>query len=279
MKNTSFQSNVTITDAFNLYKKSAQSTQDDLQFWKVFLESGIENIKENNINPKLFYSSSFAVYDHNVESQSGYLKLYQQPIIINKNNITERLGNYRDWVLNFSLVRIYNALEIFIFQAIQIRYYPNLKNPLGDKGVIRNINNEIASYLEGKRIKFNTTNNRHIIEYINQTSAPYEIFLKNFIRIDCSTTWGNFFELFSMLRHIIVHDGMIINKDVENAIKSKAKDIFQKHFTLESDEFGYNNLKPIENQIINFILLVNDFAMNTAKFLFEKEDLSFLNMH
>ncbi|MEB0277193.1 hypothetical protein [Mucilaginibacter sp. 10B2] len=98
------------------------------------------------------------------------------------------------------------------------------------------------------------------------------------LNIDLATTWGNFFEMISVLRNIIAHQGTIINNDTLNEIKSKAKDIFLRHFEVVKDEFKDNHLQPKEIEFSDFINIVNTFALNTVKFTASKSDFGFLNM-
>lgn len=93
-----------------------------------------------------------------------------------------------------------------------------------------------------------------------------------------TTDWGNFFELISILRNVIAHQGTILSLDTQNQIKSKSNDIFLKHFALAKDDNDNMKLYPILDQFLNLISLCNNFAVNMVKLIYKENDLTMFKM-
>jgi hypothetical protein len=77
---------------------------------------------------------------------------------------------------------------------------------------------------------------------------------------------------------MVAHHGTILTPDAYNEIKSKARDIFDRHFELLKDKSGYNNLRPKPDQFLDLISLFNDFTVNVIKLLYNQSDLTFLGI-
>jgi hypothetical protein len=178
--------------------------------------------------------------------------------------------------MNLSILKAYNLCEILLFRSIQLLFFPSLNNPIESRKYTNAINTEIKKNLP----KPDSTNNRHIIEFLKLKVQKFDTFSDQKIRIDLTTNWASFFEMFSILRHIITHQGSIVDINTHNQIKSKAKDIFERHFDLFENNLGFKILNPLEGDLFSdFINLINDFSLNTVKFIFNETDLSFLDMN
>ena len=176
-------------------------------------------------------------------------------------------------------MKAYNAMEILLLQAIQLECYPTQKDPLLGKKPSENINKEIRAFLKSQQYNPDTKNNRHLILFLKEKSPKVNSFLNLLVRIDLKTNWEAFFEMTSILRNIVAHHSMIVTKDAQNEINSIAGNLFYRNFDLVSDELGNSVLqfKSI-HQFQTFLDYLNDFSLNTTKFLFDQADLSFIDL-
>lgn len=268
-----------IIKAFNNYKNIVFTSDTDLSFWKSFLETSINEYIIKNPNQIALYQAGFHVYDCSFNSNYGRLKRHNEIRSIETINIEKYKNDFFYWISNLTVLKTYNALENFILQAIHIKYFNGNKYQIGSKKAIEQTNIDIKFYLKENGLNVDTKNNRHILQFLKNQSEEIASFLGTPIRIDLKTNWENFFELISILRNIIAHQGTIVSLDTHNEIKSRAKDIFQRHFTIREDEDGYKTLQPNNEQYSNFLSLFNDFSVNLVKFMFDENDLKFLEMN
>lgn len=272
------KTNHDILTAFEIYKDTVFGVDADLRFWQSFLKLSIDEYKNKSPRIDEVFSAIFPAYNINPVTNTGLLKTHKKVLSIKTLDLARHNEDFFAWVTNLSILKTYNALEVFLFQAIQLRHFPNHKKPIDSKKAVEQINREINSYLTTKNINADTKNNRHIIQFLKQQSTEITSFLKLPIRFDLTTNWENFFELISILRNVIAHQGTILSEDTHNEIKSKAKDIFQRHFVLPKDDNYYMNLYPIADKFLNFTSLYNDFAVNTVKLMFNEKDLTIFKM-
>lgn len=272
------KTNLDILTAFEIYKDAVFGVDVDLRFWQSFLKLSIDEYKNSSSRPDEVFSAIFPAYNINPITNSGLLKTHKKVLSIKTLDLEKHSQDFFVWVANLSILKTYNALEVFLLQAIHLKYFPNHKNPIEGKKAVEQINREIKSYLTTQSINSDTKNNRHIIQFLKQNSADITSFLKLPIRIDLTTNWENFFELISILRNVIAHQGTIVSANTHNEIKSKAKDIFQRHFVLPQDDNNYMNLYPLADQFLNFTALYNDFALNTIKLIYNETDFTIFKM-
>jgi hypothetical protein len=237
-------------------------------------------IKDYQKNPEFInqyaFQSIFCVYNLPAGPSEDCLKVYKTPFLVQTEELIEYKKNFFTWIRNSSLLKAYNSCELLLLRSIQLKFFPSLSDPRKDRKCARQTDNEIKKTFT----KPDTNNNRHIIEFIKIKSSEFNSFSQEQIRIDRSTTWGNFFELFSILRNTIAHNNSILSDDAYNQIKSMSKDVFEYHFDLQTDENNFKLLIPKGgDSFSNFINLINDFSLNTSKFIFEETDLRFLDMH
>lgn len=275
MSNTA---NNDILTSFEIYKNTVFGVDADLRFWQSFLKLSIDEYKNKSSRPDEVFSAIFPAYNINPITNDGLLKTHKKVYSIKTLDLDKHSKIFFAWVMNLSILKTYNALEIFLLQAIHFKYFPAHKNPINNKKAVEQINREIKSYLTTQNINVDSKNNRDIIQFLKKQSTDISSFLQLPIRIDLTTNWENFFELISILRNVIAHQGTIVSADTHNEIKSKGKDIFQRHFTLHQDENNYMNLLPIDEQFLNFIFLFNDFAVNCVKLMFNETDLKIFKM-
>ncbi|PWS32132.1 hypothetical protein [Pedobacter paludis] len=267
-----------ILKAFDIYRNIVFATDTDLSFWKSFLDTSINSYKINNPNQVGLYEAGFYVYEYN-SKYNGLLKGHQKSRSIETSNLETYKNDFISWISNLAILKIYNALENFILQAIHIRYFPENKHAVGSKKAIDKLNNEIKTYLLDNNLSIDTKNNRHIIQFLKNKSSNVTIFLEHRMNIDITTNWENFFELISILRNVVAHQGTIVSLDTQNEIKSKAKDIFQRHFSINQDEIGLWHLQPNNQQYAGFISYFNSLSLHIVQCMFDENDLKFLGMN
>ncbi|MGG9964755.1 hypothetical protein [Ferruginibacter sp. SUN106] len=264
-----------VKNIFDFYRSSVFSISNDLHFWKVFLDSTIEKSYKEDTKRKHF-ESIFSVYDLSHNSPDGLLKTYKEVFEISNQNLDGYKKRFFSWIMNLAVVKIYNSCELLLLRTIQLEYYPSLGNPLESKKNGDKVSNQVKRFL----VAVDSRNNRHLVEFLKRKSILFEEFSRQETRLSSDTNWIQFFEFISILRHIIVHQGGIIDKDAFNLIKSVSKKTFEDFFNLQEDKNGYNVLEPKDGDyFLNFVNLINDFSLNTAKFVLGKRDLAFLDMY
>lgn len=266
-----------ILTAFEIYKDIVFEVDADLRFWQSFLKFSIDEYKNKNSRPDDAFSAIFIAYNVNPNSTSDLLKTYEKFHTLKTLDLDKHSLDFFNWVTNLSILKMYNALEIFLLQAIRLRFFPDHKNPIVSKKAVEQINKEIKSFLTSQNIGIDTKNNRHIIHFLKQNSTEITSFLKLPIRNDLTTSWENFFELVSILRHVIAHQGTILSTETHNEIKSKARDVFQQHF-INKDNNNYMKLQPNVVNFSNFNLFCNTFVVNVVKLMYNQNDLKMFNM-
>jgi hypothetical protein len=267
-----------IVIAFEKYKNVIFNVDVDLNFWTSFIDTEITIYQQRKNIPDEIYAALFVAYDLDIHTQQGFLKSNPSTRSLYKSDLKQQRVNFFMWIRNLAVLKSYNALEIFLIQAIWINYFSNEKDPTSSKKAADNIQSKIKEHLNITGLSTDSRNNRHLMEFLKNKITGYTDYLDSPLNVDLTTTWGNYFEMFSVLRNIIAHQGTIINIDTLNEIKSKAKDIFQRHFKVVNDEFKESHLQPKELNFSNFISIVNTFVLNTVKFAAGEPNLIFLNM-
>jgi len=144
------------------------------------------------------------------------------------------------------------------------------------------INNAIISYLSKEcNQRYDTKNNRHIIQFVEKKSELVKSFLERDIRSDLKTNWKQFFEFISIMRNIILHNNSFASRNQINNMKSVAKDVFDRFIDMPpgSHEYIVLRIKNDQNLFSNLLILLNDFSINLVKYMLGYADLSFLDMN
>jgi len=265
-----------IISIFNVYRDSIFSIENDLQFWKDFLKGAIDNYPK--MIKREIYSSIFVAYNIDYLSNTGYLKCHEEVFKISTSDLETKRQDFFYWIINLSVLRAYNSLEILLLRSIQKSYYSQFEDPLNGKKQSDQIQIEIRNFLSANSIKFNPKNNEHIIHFLQRKSPKIDTFLSHRMNADLKTTWLDFFFMISILRNIIAHQGMVIQVDVLNDIKSKAKDVFERYFSLKNNTSGFQLLSPKEDEFINFLTYVNSFSLTMHKLIFDEDNLDFIGL-
>jgi ribosomal protein L31E len=265
-----------IIEAFEIYKGTVFMVDVDLKFWQSFMKLSIKDYKIKYTQTDDIFQSVFNVYNIDPKTSRGLLKTMKSSYSRKSIDLEDQSKDFFTWIMILAILKMYNALELFLLYSIHLKFSPSLKDPLQSKKAIGIVQNEIKKNLTQSNIKLDLKNNRQIIEFLKAKSTSIKSFLSLPVRTDLTTNWENFFELISILRNMVAHHGTIITRDAQNEINSKAKDVFDRYFEVSKNKNGYSTLKPRLEQFPNLIHFFNDFAINVVKLLFNQSDLTFL---
>jgi len=268
-------SNQELVRAFEIFKNSVFAVEVDLRFWEFFLKYSIEEQKGKN---SISNDAIFCANDIVPITNQWVLKCSKDVDSIKAANLESRQKDFFAWVANFSILRVYNALEIFLLQAIKLRFFPTFNSSTSRKKESDFLKKEIQKFLKSNGFSPDTKNNRHIIQFLKQQVPDLKTFLELPIREDLTTNWERFFELISILRNVISHHGAVVDDDVRNRIQSRSRDVFQRHFTLPLDDNNYMKLLPNGDNFLNFLAMFKDMGINCAKIVFDEQDFGIFKM-
>jgi hypothetical protein len=265
---------------FDEYLKTAFQIEVDLRFWKHFLSTSIKNYKLENPENRWINEAGFSLYNLQPDGLSTWLHVSQQTSSIEIKDLETHSDNFFTWIMNLSITRIYNVAELFLLQAIRLKYFPSLLPLNNNKKNANKISGEIKSFFSANNQSFDTTNNRYLIEFLKTKSAEFSSFLTLKVNVDWTTKWGGFYEFFSILRNVITHHAMIITPDIRNNLNSVAKDAFNHYFIQPANTVDTDMLKAKdEHDFLFFLSHVNDFVTNTVKFIAGETNLTFIGLH
>lgn len=268
-----------ISKAFNDYKDLIFTIENDLAFWRSFLEVAINDAATKFPSDQELYSSIFTIHDRSPIEIEGYLKTHETGFHLTLPDLENKRKQFFHWILNLSILKSYNALETFLMEVIRLAYIPSCNNRVESKKVISTLQNEVNLFLKAQNQKPDNTNNRNLISFLKLKSDVLTSFWGQPMNVDLKTSWEAFFEMISILRNTVAHYGMIMSADTVNNIKSISKDVFERYFFLVSQSKESYVLSPKEEYFRDFLGCINAFAANSAKFAFEQKDLSFLKMN
>lgn len=250
----------------------------DLKFWNKFLKGSVENFQKENVEARDIFSSLFGVFDIDINSNSGLLKIYENSKTISSSDLEEYRVDFFSWVINSGIVQVYIAVEVLLIQTIWERDFETMLNPITSKKNMNLIRKKIKEKLIENSKKYDTKNNNHLIDYLLLCSPDYNVFLNSPIRLDLVTTWKEFYRLFSILRNIFSHVGNKIQNDTINEIRTNAKDIFDRHFSIIKNSQGDKQLIADQGKFVDFLGHINEFALNTVKIARQEPNFNFLKM-
>jgi hypothetical protein len=259
----------TYKNYFDEYIKSVSQIGVDIRFWKHFLTMSIDKYKIENPVNRWISQSGFALYNIPSDGSSGWLHTSNETFTIEIDDLTSHNNNFFIWIMNLSLIRMYNTVEFLLLQSIRDKYFHALADPIKGKRETNKVIEEIKMYLKNNGQVVDTKNNRYIISFLKLNSVEIKSFYSNRVNsVNWETNWESFYELFSILRNVITHHAMLISQSIRNEINSIAGDIFIHYFEQPIDNKITEILKPKDEQyFLNFINNINDFAGNTVKFI------------
>ncbi len=111
----SIKTNLDILSAFEIYKDIVFNVDAGLRFWQSFLKLSISEYKNKNSRPEQVFAAIFPAYDINPTLNNGLLMTHKKVLSINTLNLDNQSQNFFSWVTNLSILKTYNALEVFPF--------------------------------------------------------------------------------------------------------------------------------------------------------------------
>ncbi|HSC54545.1 MAG TPA: hypothetical protein VLC98_13025 [Phnomibacter sp.] len=275
------QNQPTYKDYFDEYRKSVSQIETDIRFWKTFLTMSIEKYKADNPVNTWISQSTFSLYNIPAKGKNMWLYSAKEISSIEIDDLTIHSNNFFVWVMNLCLIRMYNLVELLLFQAIRHKYFPTLADPIKGKKETARVIEQIKVYLKNNGQEVDTKNNKYIILFLRLNSTEIDNFYSDSVSpANWKTNWINFYEALSILRNVITHHGMLLSQSKRNEINSIAGDIFLHYFEQPINGKSTQILKPKDEQhFLNFINHVNDFAGNTIKFIAGQADLKFIGLH
>lgn len=260
---------------FDDYIKSVFQIQVHIGFWKQFLNMSIEQYKKDNPENRWISQSGFAIYNIPPDGQNTWLYMSDATFTIEIDDLTGQSSRFFSWVMNMALVRLYNTVEILLLRVIREKHFPHLDDPVDGKKETNKVIAEIKNFLKNRNQNADSKNNRYIIQFLRETTPEIATFLNISVNsANWKTNWKNFFELVSILRNIVTHHSMIVEKNVRNEINSIAGDIF--NFYYEGPDANENEdllRAKSEDLFLNFKNHFNEFSGNIVKFIASGSDL------
>ena len=258
------------------YVNSVYNVSTDIKIWQSIIGRIVYEYESEGLEERDLFSSIFTIYDIDKSSGNGLLKVFQNNNVrITTKNLRKQKESFFRWIINSSILKIYNSVEILLQSVISEEFLNKDSENFGKKE-LKLINKEIRDCFQNENLgKYDTRNNRHLIQYLKFKSSSVEEFMKNKVRIDLQSNWEEFFELISILRNVVAHNGMLIEKDTLNNIRNSARDVFERYFSTELKVDELTILNPNQQQVLNLINMINEFAVNMVKFMKNESNRQF----
>ncbi|MFP4339828.1 MAG: hypothetical protein ACLFQO_05280 [Cyclobacteriaceae bacterium] len=119
-----------ISKSYEQYIETVFQVKIDLEFWNRFLKTSVANFQKENIQGREIFNSLFGAYDIDINSNSGFLKVYNKSKSISSDDLEEYREDFFSWVINGGLVKVYIAVEIVLLESIWDRDFSDLPNPV-----------------------------------------------------------------------------------------------------------------------------------------------------
>jgi hypothetical protein len=264
---------------FDDYKSQSVINLNYLFYFDLFTKNLIENYLKTNPEEKALHQASFSLYNQNEIDISAWLHTHNETFVITTNTLEDSRTNFFQFVINSGIVRAYNILEIFLLRIIRCNHYKNLDDPRNDKKSLNKLKRQIRDDLLNNQLDNDTSNNFYLINFLKWKSSKFENFLQRKMNIDNHMTYENFFKTISLLRHIMVHQEMMITRDVFNQLNQIGLEILNRYFFDLDRHESHIELKPMPmTTSINLFLLIDDFAGNCLKFYLDENNFEFIGL-
>src|SRR5436190_11053596 len=163
---------------FEDFKNVSWQIEQDLRFWKHFLDYSINKFKEENPENRKITESGFSIYNWNHEEDSAWLSSSNETSHKEINDLDVHSKNFFLWIMNLSIVRIYNSTELVLLRSIK-KYFPNLADPLKGKKETNALIAAIKGTFTTQNVKLDTKNNRYIIHFLQNNLPDIKKFHQN----------------------------------------------------------------------------------------------------
>jgi hypothetical protein len=265
-------------EIFFEYQKNVFQVENDLKFWQNFLNLSIERFKVDNPENRAIIISIFSVFNINHNKVSYLYANSASPFSIEVKDLNSHCDNFFIWIMNLSIVSVYNSVELLLLQSIHEKYFSMVINPIKGKKEANQVVLEIKKFFIKSSQEHTSKNNRHLIAFLKVKLPAFELFLKENV-YDHKSNWEQFYEFFSVLRNVITHQGMLISPNTRNNLNSTAGDLFNCFFEQPQNPKNTEILKAKDvESFLHFVRQVNDFALNSLKFIANQQDFSFINL-
>ena len=264
---------------YDEYVRTVFQLEVDIRFWKEFIDTSIENYKENNPVNKWIHEAGFSIYDIPL-GEGTWLHTSKDTKTIEIDDLPKNNKDFFTWIMNLSLVRVYNSIELLLIKVIRVQYFPKMEDPGKGRKEINKIYEAVKNELKLGGLTANTKNQRHLIEFLKWKSPKFNSFLEVSVNPhNWKTTWKNYFEWISILRNIIAHQEMLVTPDVMKDMNSIAGDMLEHYFEGVADQKNAELLRPKDVHLfLNFISHINDFAGNTLKYVAGESTMVFIGL-
>lgn len=258
------------------FQRSLHALDSDLMFWNHFINKwSIPKYQAEN-PAQVIHASAYSAYDTQIQTGLSRLRLHYSIREIHSDDLPEYSKVLFNWIEGLAIVRIYNAIEILLLQIVDVVYFDSDVKHLTRKKDINHIIKKIETALGANIDK---SNNKHLISFLRLKSDEFNFWIDQQINIDISSTWEDYFYLISVLRHVVVHQAMLINKDLLNEIRSKTcYEVFCRYFEVVDLENDSYELQPIQERFNSFINTSVQFAVSTLQFVAKENDVKFLGL-
>lgn len=251
----------------------------DIRFWKHFIDTSIDRYQEVNPVNKWIHEEGFSIY--NIPLGGGtWLHTSKDTKTIEVDDLPKNNRDFFIWIMNLSLVRVYNSLELLLVRTIQCGFHPLMDDPVKGRKEINKIHEVVKNELRFRGVTVDAKNLRHLIEYLKLKSPGFNSFIQVSVNpVNWKTNWKSFFEWISILRNIIAHQEMMVTPDVRNDMNSIAGDMLRHYFEDPIDRKNTELLQPSDvHSFLNFLSHINDFAGNTLKYISGETDMKFIGL-
>lgn len=252
---------------FKKYRDNYHECVSDTTFIASCVSEYAKDLEKKLPFQNYYFDTAFFV--HNVgPNADDTLKSY------NTENYTITPKDIQKWQNAFfsniniiHIVKFYNAIERFLIISIRNAFFPDV---IINNHLQQNINISInkLGYKDKK-------NNKHLIDFLNETSESCREFLSEKLNVDQNLSWKDFFKLLSVLRNNIAHNGGYIDTDIINNLKGINTKIVDQYFSLESERLVVKD----NIQFLNFFGYCDRLCINLIKFIHNETELEFLKMY
>lgn len=265
-------------DIFREYKLESFELSKDIRYWQYFLTLSIDQYNKIFPERRQLSESGFYVYDINLETNEFCLVGDNETSFLFNTDMNVESQKFFTWVTNLALSRLYNILERALLRIIGYKFLLRKPSEGFDKQVSDKVLSCVYHWLKEKNYKIDKRNNRHVISFLKYRCVYFNIFLRTNHTFGVEGNMESFFEFLSILRNIVVHNAMHLNKEAVSRLMSIDPNLFQAFFD-QKIEKGTELLKfKTPELFLSFQSKINMFLVNTIKSVAGEDDLEFLGL-
>lgn len=265
-----------LSGVFATYKEESVRIHTNIKYWQSFIHKAIESFEPDQ-EDRLLYASRFFVRDIDPGNGESSLLLAKDSFSLQKNDLKSYNDSFFRWIMNLSISHLYSAVENALLRAIQVKFFPQLEYSESKGKDLTRISFDVVNYLKQNGIEYDTKNSRHLMTFLRTNLIEFEQFISLNYFQNVSGTWEHYFEIFSYLRNIVVHNSMRVSQQNANALKSINKGMVKYFFELHNGKVFLLTPRDTE-RFLYFVSCSDVFVSNTIKIIASQEDMSFLHL-